>query len=81
MVTAYSSSRQHLIEGDAPHRTPTAPLTAIGPNKTGVSDFSCFEQGLPAPVRFMWQQSALQQAQLIHDDMCHQQSMFIPAGN
>jgi hypothetical protein len=31
------------------------PLTAVGPNKTGLSNFYYFEQGLPISVRFMLQ--------------------------
>jgi hypothetical protein len=37
MVPTHPSSRRHLVEGEAPHRVPMVPLTAIGPDKTGVT--------------------------------------------
>jgi hypothetical protein len=45
MVHASPLSRHRLAEGVAPHRSPVEPLTAIGPNKIGPSDFYSFEQG------------------------------------
>jgi hypothetical protein len=33
------------------------PLTVVGSDKTGQSDFRSFEQELPVPIHFMWQQS------------------------
>jgi hypothetical protein len=37
MVQASPLSRRHLAEGRAPHRSPMAPLTAAGLNKTRLS--------------------------------------------
>jgi hypothetical protein len=38
MILGSSSSRRHLVGGEAPHLKSTAFLTAIGPDKTGPSD-------------------------------------------
>jgi hypothetical protein len=55
MVHSSPSFRRHMARGEAPHHSLTAPRTAIGLNKIRVSDFYYFEQGLSAPVRFVWQ--------------------------
>jgi hypothetical protein len=39
MVLASPLSTRHLDGGEAPHRSPTVPLTATGLDKTGVSGF------------------------------------------
>jgi hypothetical protein len=39
MVLASSSSKHHLTGGEALHRSPTVPLTTVGPDKTEGSDF------------------------------------------
>jgi hypothetical protein len=55
MVLASPSSRRCLAGGEAPSRSLTALLTAAGLDKTTLSSFYNFEQGLSVPIRFMWQ--------------------------
>jgi hypothetical protein len=53
VIHASPSSRRRLTEGEAPRRSLTAPLTVIGLDKTRVSGFYSFEQGLSVPVHFV----------------------------
>jgi hypothetical protein len=39
MVHASPPSRHHMVGGGAPYQSPMAPLTIVGPDKTGPSDF------------------------------------------
>jgi hypothetical protein len=55
VVHASPPSRRRLAGGGAPRQNPVAPLTTVGPDKTGSSDFYSFEQGLPVSARFVWQ--------------------------
>jgi hypothetical protein len=55
MVHASPSSERRLAGGEAPRRSPTAPLTATGLDKTGLSGFYSFEHGLLVPIHFIWQ--------------------------
>jgi hypothetical protein len=58
VVHVSPSSRRRLAGGEAPHCSPTMPLTAADLDKIGVSSFYSFEQGLSVLVHFMWQQEA-----------------------
>jgi hypothetical protein len=48
-----STSRHRLAEEEAHRRSSAASLTIVGPDKTGLSGLSNFEQELPALIRFM----------------------------
>jgi hypothetical protein len=56
MIHTSPSFSHRLVGGEAPRHNPMALLTATGLDKTGVSDFYNFKQGLSVPVYFMWQQ-------------------------
>jgi hypothetical protein len=43
IVHASTSSRCHLVRGEAPHRSSVVPLTVVGPNKTRVFGFCSFD--------------------------------------
>jgi hypothetical protein len=57
VVLASPPSRRRFAGGGAPRQSPTTPLTVVGPDKTGQSNFCCFKQELPTLVRFVCQQA------------------------